>query len=142
MKKVLDHISDKKHYISDACVVWCFDARFSQLLERFIKDKEFHDIDLVKVAGGAKDLAAPEREADREYLRDQIRKSIALHHTKRVVLMMHNECGAYGGRTDQNFYVKELELARTHLEKYFQEINVNVPISLYYADFEGLNEIE
>ena len=142
MKKVFDYMSDKKHYTSDACVVWCFDARFSRLLERFVKDKCFQNIDLVCVAGGAKDLAAPEREADREYLRDQIRKSIALHHTKQVVLMVHDECGAYGGKSDQNFYIKELELASTHLKKYFQEIDINVPISLYYADFQCLSKIE
>ncbi|MEK7576399.1 MAG: carbonic anhydrase [Patescibacteria group bacterium] len=142
MKKIVEHISDKKHYVSDACIVWCFDARFATLRDRFIKSKGFQNVDLVCVAGGAKDIAAPEREADREYVQDQLRKSIALHHTKEVVLMVHNECGAYGGKTDAEFYMRELERARGMLKNYFQAVNIDVPISLYYADFEGVNEIE
>lgn len=142
MKKILDHKGDKNHYTSDACIVWCFDARFSALLEKFVKEKGFQNVDLVRIAGGAKDLAAPEREADREYVQDQLRKSIALHRTKQVVLMVHNECGAYGGKTEADFYVRELQRAREMFKKYFQAVNIDVPIALYYADFDGLNAIE
>ena len=53
--------------------------------------------DPIKIAGGAKVLASPEREADREFVLDQIRKSMRLHGTRRVILMVHSDCGAYGG---------------------------------------------
>lgn len=49
------------------------------------------------MAGGAKSLASPEHEADREFLLAQVEKSIRLHGTDRVILMLHSDCGAYGG---------------------------------------------
>jgi carbonic anhydrase len=142
MKKVLEYLSDKDHYTADACVVWCFDERFTRLLSEFKKKENLNTVDLIKIAGGAKDIASPTRESDREYVLDQIHKSIALHHTKQVVLMVHNECGAYGGNTEIDFYVRELELAREVLKKYFQEVNMNILISLYCADFQCLSKIE
>jgi hypothetical protein len=50
--------------------------------------------DPIKIAGGAKCLASPEPESDREFVLDQIRKSMRLHETKRVILMVHSD-GAY-----------------------------------------------
>ena len=47
--------------------------------------------------GGAKCLATPEQESEREFVVEQIRKSMRLHGTDRVVLMVHSDCGAYGG---------------------------------------------
>jgi carbonic anhydrase len=32
-----------------------------------------------------------------EFVLEQIRKSIRLHGTRRVILMVHSDCGAYGG---------------------------------------------
>ena len=55
MKNILPFRSPKEHYVADACVVWCFDNRFSVLLQAFTKGVK--NIDLVKVAGGAKALA-------------------------------------------------------------------------------------
>ena len=38
-------------------MVWCFDDRFSALLEAYKQKRGFKHIDLVKSAGGAKALA-------------------------------------------------------------------------------------
>ncbi len=53
--------------------------------------------DPVKIAGGAKCLASPELETEREFVLEQVRKSMRLHGTRRVVLMLLSDCGAYGG---------------------------------------------
>ena len=40
--------SSREHYKADACVVWCFDDRFSDLLEAFKKERGFKRIDVVE----------------------------------------------------------------------------------------------
>jgi len=51
----------------------------------------------IKIAGGAKCPVALEQESEREIVPEQIRKSMRLHGTMRVILMLHSDCGAYGG---------------------------------------------
>jgi len=102
---------------------------------------------MVKVAGGAKSLASPERESDRAFLLDQIRKSIALHHTKKVILMAHSDCGAYGGlagrfnndrKAEANHHERELQRAAAYL----QETIPGIEVQGYFVDFEGVWDAE
>src|SRR5208282_4717604 len=81
--------------------------------------------DPIKIAGGAKCLASPEHETDREFVLDQIRKSTRLHGTNRVILMVHSDCGAYGGlagafrgdtRAEAEHHCGELRRAASNLE--------------------------
>jgi len=120
MNTIFSFQSNKTHYTADACIVWCFDDRFSKLLDEYIKD-----------------LASPENEPARAYLLDQIAKSIKLHHTKEIILMAHSECGAYGGSTDVDFYTNELQRARESVQKQFPDITVEC----IYADFELLQHV-
>lgn len=83
------------HYQADACVVWCFDDRFREALEYFIENNGIEHYDLVKVAGGAKSLASPKKQSEREFLEGQILASIRLHSARKIVLMVHSDCGAY-----------------------------------------------
>ena len=78
-------------------MVWCYDQRFEAVLRKLLKRIGVARADHIRLAGGAKSLATPERESDREFVLDQIRKSVRLHGTDRVVLMVHSDCGAYGG---------------------------------------------
>ena len=137
MDQVVHYLSDKAHYTAEACIIWCFDDRFSHLLEAFLAKENFEHIDLVKVAGGVKDITSPDAGTKQEYLMDQIEKSIKLHHTPRIILMAHSECGAYGGLEDTNFYSKELQKGKDIiLQKY-----PNLSMDIYFADFEGLSRI-
>lgn len=129
--------SDKNHYTADACVVWCFDDRFSQLYHEHTKTAGLARVDLVKVAGGAKGLAMPSGDPEHAFVLDQIAKSIKLHHTPKVVLMMHSECGAYGGTSDETFYTEELKKARASIAQHFPTIAVQT----VFADFDGLKEV-
>jgi|SRR3989338_4324330 len=135
MERVLKKKSEAGHYKADACIVWCFDDRFSPLLESFMREKQFSHIDLIKIAGGgAKDLASPADASAREYLLGQVANSIKLHHTPLVILMAHSECGAYDGSIDENFYIAELKKAANVIKEKFPEISVES----YFADFEGI----
>src|SRR3974377_1240168 len=97
MEKVFHFDSPRARYICDAAVVWCFDNRFDIGFRKFLKRIGVAYADPIKVAGGAKCLASPDEAADREFVLKQIRVSMELHKTKRVVLMLHSDCGAYGG---------------------------------------------
>ena len=134
----VSHKSNSAHYRADACVVWCFDNRFTSLLGAFMKKQKLRHVDLVKIAGGAKDIASPSRASDRAYLLKQIAASIRLHRTRKIILMAHKECGAYDGTRDKNFYVRELHKARGIVLRYFPDADVSV----YFADFRELRKIE
>jgi hypothetical protein len=138
--------SQKEHYIADACVVWCFDDRFYKLLKEFGKQEKFNHIDLVKIAGGAKALAG-EAPSDRDFVLNQIRTSVRLHGTKRVVLMLHRDCGAYGGsknftdgEAEKTELVKQLRDAQDFVKKEFPDV-ISLSVDGYFADFDGLYKI-
>jgi carbonic anhydrase len=135
-----------EHYTADACVVWCYDDRFYKLLKAFGKKQGFKNIDLVKIAGGAKALAdGAEVSADRDFVINQIKTSVRLHGTKRVVLMLHRDCGAYGGsksfessEKERAHFESQLRAARDFVKK---EIPA-VPVDAHFADFDGLYLID
>ncbi|HXN46303.1 MAG TPA: carbonic anhydrase, partial [Bryobacteraceae bacterium] len=97
MRKVFHFDSPREKYHCDAAVVWCFDNRFELAFRKFLKRAGVFNCDPIKVAGGAKCLASPENETERAFVLEQIRKSMRLHGTRRVILMLHSDCGAYGG---------------------------------------------
>src|SRR6266581_140492 len=94
MKKLFHFDAPRDKYQCDAAIVWCFDNRFEL---GFRKRIGVVNSDPIKVAGGARCLASPEHESDREFVLGQIRVSMRLHGTRRVILMLHSDCGAYGG---------------------------------------------
>ena len=143
MQRIVTQKIDRHHYRADACIFWCFDDRFSPLLEAFVKMMGFTRIDPIEIAGGAKGIASPASEWERGYLLDQIGKSIALHEVPLIVLMVHTDCGAYGkkfedAKAEQAFYKSELEKAEAAVSQFLRARNLSATIEKYFADFEGL----
>ena len=97
MEKVFHFTAAREKYQCDAAVIWCFDNRFQLELTKYLKRLGILNTDPIKIAGGAKSLASPEHSTDRDFVLEQIRKSVRLHGTKLVILMVHSDCGAYGG---------------------------------------------
>jgi carbonic anhydrase len=135
--------SPKEHYTANACVVWCFDDRFYKLLKAFGKQEGFGHIDLVKDAGGAKALAG-DASPERDFLLGQIVTSVRLHGTKRVVLMLHRDCGAFGGSknfadaaAEKEELADQLRRAQDFIKKELPDLSVDI----YFADFDGLYKI-
>src|SRR3954447_6795571 len=83
MKKVFYFDAPREKYHCDAAILGCFDNRFELGFRKFLKRVGVVNSDPIKIAGGAKVLASPERESEREFVLEQIRKSIGLHSTKR-----------------------------------------------------------
>ncbi|HLH41331.1 MAG TPA: carbonic anhydrase [Bryobacteraceae bacterium] len=146
MKKVFHFDAPRERYTCDAAVVWCFDHRFNNGFTEFLQKKGVEFPDPIKIAGGAKSLASPENEAEREFVLEQIRKSIRLHQTKRVILKVHSDCGAYGGleafgndcALEAKHHEQELRRAADFLRKTIPGIDVHA----YYVDFSGVWEVE
>src|SRR6204780_5123319 len=80
----------REQYRCDAAVISCFDNRFQLGFSKFLKRLGIVASDPIKLAGGAKCLASPEHPIEREFVLEQIRKSIRLHETKLVILMLHS----------------------------------------------------
>lgn len=143
MRQVIKFKTSQEHYKADACVVWCFDNRFTGLLGE-LNRFGFKNIDLVKVAGGAKALANRDMEPNSyAFLIQQIDKSIKLHKTSLVMLMVHKDCGAYGDlpkKLGGDFLHDQLRKAKTEVERTFEHDSIKVAI--YLADFDGLWEVE
>lgn len=150
MEKVVSFESSLEHYTADACVVWCFDDRFYKLLKAFGKQEGWQHIDLVKVAGGARDLAAVRPDGTPtsagEFLLAQIKASIRLHGTRRVILMTHRDCGAYGGSKAFSGPEGErtalgVELAAAAMCVIDALDNPGIRVDTYFADFDGLYKV-
>jgi hypothetical protein len=146
MQKVYHFDSPREKYHCDAAIIWCFDNRFDLGFRKFLKRRGVHNSDPIKIAGGAKSLASPEHETDREFLLDQIRKSIRLHGTKHVILMLHSDCGAYGGLAAfENNAQKEAEHHSLELKKAAENLRNAIPmveVSGYFVNFEGIYEAD
>src|ERR1700687_5832382 len=142
MKKVFHFDAPRDKYQCDAAILWCFDNRFELGFRKFLKRIGVAHSDPIKVAGGAKCLASPERESDREFVLEQIRKSMRLHGTRRVILMLHSDCGAYGGLG--GFWGGAAGAGGTHqreLQRAADNLKAAIPgieVQAYFVDFEGI----
>lgn len=143
MKRVFQVESPREQYHCDAVVVWCYDHRFDRGFRKFLGEIGVLKFDSIQIAGGAKSLASPEGERDREFVLEQIRKSQRLRGTSRVVLMVHSDCGAYGGlkasfggdpRVEAGYHERELRRATAVI---LEELR-GVSVEGYFADFEGV----
>ena len=145
MEKVFHFDTPREQYTADAAVVMCFDLRFNLAFHKFLKKIGAPNYDLIKVAGGAKCLASPENNAEREFVLEQVRKSIRLHQTKRIVLMVHSDCGAYGGSNAFDTSAAESrhhEDELRHAAAVLREVISEVTIEAYFVDFEGVWSVD
>jgi len=147
MKKVFHFEAARGDYHCDAAVVWCFDNRFNLGFTKFLRRMGVVNPDPIKIAGGAKSLASPERETDREFVLEQIRKSIRLHRTRRVILMLHSDCGAYGGLVggfagDAILEAQNHERELRDASELLRTVLPGIEVHAYFVDFEGVWAVE
>ena len=146
MQKLFHFDSPRDRYKCDAAVVWCFDNRFELLLRKVVKRLGLQFYDPIRIAGGTKYRASPENERDRQFVLEQIRISMRLHETKTVILMLHSDCGAYGGlaafgndaEMEAAHHRDELQRAASFLLSQIPELAVKP----FFVDFEGVWEID
>ncbi|MCL5435719.1 MAG: hypothetical protein M1275_01400 [Patescibacteria group bacterium] len=115
----------------DAFVLACMDFRFHQKISEPLKKMQINSYDLKCDAGGAKFLASSEKPAVRDWIFENIKISMRLHGVKKVVLVNHYDCGAYGGNktwtndeAQLNFHREQLTQAKARVAEKFPGLEV------------------
>jgi carbonic anhydrase len=143
MKKISEQGMTSGHYTAEACILYCYDNRCFTAFLALLKKDNIKSFDPIFIAGGANDLSNPEKRAE---ILNQIKTSIRLHHTKRVIIMMHRDCGACGGsKAFDNNNEKEIGAIEQKLRagKEFLEKNLSgVPIELIFVDYDGVYRVD
>jgi hypothetical protein len=136
MDKLFHFDSPQEVYTADACVISCFDARFDLATRKFLKRCGVVTCDHVKIPGSAKSLAAPECEGDRDFVLRMIGTSVRLHRPARMILLAHNECGAYPGVPVETV-AADVVCAADVIRANFP----GMPVECFFADFDGIYRI-
>jgi carbonic anhydrase len=146
MRKIFHFDSAADSYVADAAVLSCFDYRISQVVRKFLKKQGIERPDMIVVAGGAKTLASPRNDFEQDFILEQIRMSIRLHQSKRVLVMSHSDCATYGGLahfkgdrgSEAAHHRSELLRAADLVVKTFPSVSVEP----YFVKFDGVWEVK
>jgi carbonic anhydrase len=146
MRKVFHFDSPSGQYVADAAVLCCFDHRISTAVRKFLKKQAIERADMVIVAGGAKTLASPRNDFEQDFILEQIRMSIRLHQTKRVLVMSHSDCATYGGLAHfKGDKAAEADHHRSELLRAGELLTSNFPgisVEPYFVRFDGIWEVQ
>jgi carbonic anhydrase len=145
MRKVFHFDSPTEQYVADAAVLCCFDHRISMAVRKFLKKQGIERADMIVVAGGAKTLASPRNDFEQDFILEQVRMSIRLHGTKRVLVTSHSDCATYRGlahfKGDRD---AEAEHHRTELLRARDLLIANFPnirVEPYFVKFDGVWQV-
>ncbi len=145
MRKIFHFDAPAEPYVADAAVLCCFDHRISQTVRKFLRKQNIERPDMIIVAGGAKTLASPRNDFEQDFILEQVRMSIRLHQTKRVLVMSHSDCATYGGLAHfKGDRAAEAEHHRTELHRAAQLLTSNFPdisVEPYFVKFDGVWEV-
>lgn len=112
----------------NALIATCIDFRFQKYISDWISQNfEPRSFDRVAIAGGV---------FDSEYLTKQVAISHRLHHIHKVILINHEDCGAYGESGTGDKHAEDLKNAAEKIKVEFPEIEVKP----YYLHFNGAFE--
>ena len=146
MEKVFHFDSPPEPYIADAAVLCCFDQRIRLAVSKFLQRQGTLRPDMIVVAGGAKTLASPRNDFERDFILEQVRMSIRLHQTAQVFLMSHSDCATYGGlqafggdaTREMEHHQQELQRAAALVKEHFPALKSQC----FFVDFGGVHKIK
>lgn len=112
-------------HICDALVITCIDFRFQRSINKWLK-ANFGDYvyDRVALGGGVFDFYT---------ILKQVEISNRLHKIKKVLLMNHEDCGAYGDLGTFERHKTDLEQEEVIIEKLYPHLDVET----YYIHLNG-----
>jgi carbonic anhydrase len=122
-------------------IIHCMDFRLQDDIAWHMKSKGIMgDCDVVSVAGVMKDLVSPEKPEYRDFILKQVRISHDLHNMRRVILLHHTDCGAYGGHKafaseaeEDAKHVTDMREAAAIIRNAFPDVEV-VPMLIKMTD--------
>jgi carbonic anhydrase len=143
MEKIFHFDSAPEPYVADAAVLCCFDQRIRLVTNKFLQKQRILRPDMIVVAGGAKTLASPHDDFERDFILEQIRKSIRLHNTSKVLLMTHSDCATYGGLAAfENDREREARHHHQELQRAAELVHANFPdiaVQCFFVGFDGVH---
>lgn len=115
----------------DALVVSCIDFRFQKYIRNWL-DKNLAEktFDYVGFAGGSKDI---------DTIMTQLKISVDLHDIKEVILMNHEECGAYGAASTPENHARDLKKAKEIILAKYPHLQVQTYYLHLDGEFEQIN---
>ena len=137
MEKAFHFDCPEAVYRADACVLSCFDFRFETAMRKFFKRCGIQMFDHIKIPGSAKALAAPERDSDRDFVLSMVRTSRRLHDPARMLILGHNDCGAYPGQPSEAVAADVRKAAEI-----LRAAEPGMAVECYFCDFDGIYKVE
>lgn len=111
-----------------ALVITCVDFRVQEYINEWIaKNFAAKTYDRGAFAGAAKSLKT---------ILSQIEVSHKLHHIKKVILINHEDCGAYGVLGHVDHHIRDLHQATKALKERFPDLEIQT----YYLHLDGTFE--
>lgn len=115
------------HQTCEAVAVRCIDFRIQKHLNEYLDERFPKAYDCISIAGGVKHLLSDEEEHSAEL--NHLLISRSLHNPKIVILIQHEDCGAYGGcaafehdfEKEMEHQIEQMEKAENMLRKHFPE---------------------
>lgn len=127
----------------------CIDFRFWDAIIGYVRDTlGIPDFDLITEAGGVKYIAE-EKKPVLDTLRAELNISFHLHHVNTIILVNHEDCGAYGGKqsfksdaAEREHHLAHLRSAAEFLRRDHPQARVVALFALFAADGETIEFVE
>ncbi len=117
-----------ENHKAEAIIVTCIDFRFNEYIDKWISQnfapKTF---DRVALAAGEKNLGT---------VMEQIEIAHRLHHINKVVLINHEDCGAYGEAGTPEKHAEDLKNASSQIKAKYPDLEIET----YYLHLDGTFE--
>ncbi len=119
------------HNYCKAVVFGCIDFRVRNLVQinaqKFLGDDKF---DYVGIAGCIK---------DKDYAMKELEISKRLHHVEKVLLISHEDCGAYGSHATLDDQKRDLELIEREVVEQYPDLQIFKFYQKLDGEFVNLN---
>jgi|SRR3989344_943347 len=115
-------------HTAESIIVTCIDFRLQEYINNWITQNfQPKTFDRVALVGGVKNL---------EIILGQIDISVKLHHIQKVVLINHEDCGAYGEAGTSQKHSEDLKTAKAKIKAIYPDLEVET----YYLHLDGTFE--
>ena len=99
-----------------ALVICCKDYRYIQAIQRFVRRRGVRWYDLKATAGGLRALQDSPPVVKRWILRD-VRLVHTMHGVRRIIIVQHHDCAAYGGTRAFKDFDHEMRFHRRQFQR-------------------------
>ncbi len=127
-----------------ALVLSCIDFRFLESERSFLALQHLNNqYDWTALAGASLALTGFPHTAEAEAFWDQLALSRQLHHIEKVIILDHQDCGAYASKIDPNLSqdpAREQQVHKDYLNRAYQKIQQRYPdltVELYFITLKA-----